>query len=316
MSNEEAGKDDLLEHALLESLFYQEMMMDNTTSLSSDFMAYLSSNAQNSQGAPDASAIAEKAMLRDFGVTSAPSTVASHIVEQTVNPAAAQQQGLAGPRLVAKHPNNLVPSPPPHVGMVHEQAGVADQTQHQLVSQFATLARRLGIPLTPDILSALSSQGQSGEENVGLQALSGLIKSETGLEERDSFEGDDDDDDQDADSGEDTRKRYRTEGSSGSRASTQSKRRKKPNLTECESKLTSLKVENEMLKRHLDVISHRSQKFDQERKKQEDEMKRLMEQDPTAEKLDPLLKEYAEMYSDYGRHRHQELTFHLEQVQR
>jgi hypothetical protein len=60
-----------LEHALLESLFYNEMMMmdDSSSCISSDFMAFLSSNLENPPGAPDAGAIAEKDMLRDFGVS-------------------------------------------------------------------------------------------------------------------------------------------------------------------------------------------------------------------------------------------------------
>ena len=95
-----------------------------------------------------------------------------------------------------------------------------------------------------------------------------------------------------------------------------SKRRKKPRLSDCEAKLAALKSENDMLKRHLDTIANKSQKFDQDRKEAESNMKRLLKEGAGPEKLNPLLSKFSQMYSDYGSNRHQELTFHLEQLER
>ena len=95
-----------------------------------------------------------------------------------------------------------------------------------------------------------------------------------------------------------------------------SKRRKKPRLADCESRLAQLKSENDVLKRHLHNISNQSHKFDQERAEAETRMKYLLQQDADTVQMDAAIKNYTELYSDYGRRRHQELTFHLEQLQR
>jgi Skp family chaperone for outer membrane proteins len=95
-----------------------------------------------------------------------------------------------------------------------------------------------------------------------------------------------------------------------------SKRRKKPRLNECETKLSELRAENEMLKRHLDNISNRTAKLHQERMEMEQKMTRMSEEGAPDEEVDAIIKKYSEMYSDYGKKRDQELTFHLEQLQR
>lgn len=95
-----------------------------------------------------------------------------------------------------------------------------------------------------------------------------------------------------------------------------SKRRKKPRLADCESRLAQLKSENDVLKRHLHNISNQSHKFDQERAEAETRMKYLLQQDADTVQMDAAIKNYTELYSDYGRRRHHELTFHLEQLQR
>ena len=46
---------------------------------------------------------------------------------------------------------------------------------------------------------------------------------------------------------------------------TYSKRRKKPRLSDCETKLAQLKAENEQLKRHLQNVSNKAHKFDKEK---------------------------------------------------
>jgi hypothetical protein len=339
-----------LEHALLESLFYNEMMMmdDSSASINSDFMAYLSSASENPQGTPDAGAIAEKDMLRDFGVASAAGSAPHDSEAQPDQPIPGsghwqdtpdpQPQSTAGD--TAKPPASAAaPSAPLHV-RAPDSTG---QTQ-LLISQFAVLAGRLGISLPPDVVSSLSQQANSPSSSgapaykKSLQMLSQLIQSQAqeaspvDQDEDGTLDGNKSDPDvspavQQLQNAADaaiatvteTRKRTQSEISTtaaGAKTPLYSKRRKKPNLAECESKLAALKAENDTLKRHLDTISNKSQKFDQERKVQEQEMKKLMDAGAGPEKLNPLLSKFSEVYSDYGRHRHQELTFHLQQLQR
>jgi hypothetical protein len=95
-----------------------------------------------------------------------------------------------------------------------------------------------------------------------------------------------------------------------------SKRRKKPRLDDCERELASLQAENEMLKRHLATVSKQSHNFDLERTEAEKKMRAMLEVGAAPQDLDVIVKDYTELYSDYGKRRHQELTFHLEQLQR
>jgi len=368
-----SGEDDEgssnVEHALLESLFYNEMMMmdDSSASISSDFMAYLSSTSELPQGTPDAGAIAEKDMLRDFGVTSATGSTPAPHDAQTAQSQPQSQHGQPATAVAATRPWPATdqPNPQSNAQKSTKQSAPASaysavpanvseskpestgQTQ-LLISQFAVLAGRLGISLPSDVVSSLSHQANSNDTSNGgapayqksLQLLSQLIQSqaqevsppdqnEDGAFATDSKSSASEDmspavqqlqNNADAAiaSVTETRKRTQTEMNStaGAKPPLYSKRRKKPNLTECESKLASLKAENETLKRHLDTISNKSQKFDQDRKDQEQEMKKLMDEGAGPEKLNPLLTKFSEVYSDYGRHRHQELTFHLQQLQR
>lgn len=95
-----------------------------------------------------------------------------------------------------------------------------------------------------------------------------------------------------------------------------SKRRKKPRLQDCESKLAELEAENAMLKRHLANLSAQSLALDQERDTQQQKMVLMLEQGADETELDGAVKHFTEMYSDYGRRRHSELNFHLDQLQR
>jgi len=336
-----------LEHALLESLFYNEMItMDDPSSLSSDFMAYLSSNEVNNHGTPDAGAIAEKAMLRDFGVSSSsvPNRV-DHINQSSQNRPPQSMNANAW----TERPE--IPERPVVRGQSESSAHVAagqitgaersiasksnekpvlqtkpEEQTHHMISQFAVLARRLGISLPSGVLSTLSNKTKGLGDTVNTpslnqnhpEALSGIIQSEVqkSIDPGQNESGDNDTDESVSGSATDSRKRSRAEDSTVAKAPPHSKRRKKPNLSDCESKLSALKAENEMLKRHLDTVTNKSQRFEEERKKQEKEMKRLMQEGAGAENLNPLLKKFSEMYSDYGHHRHQELTFHLDQLQR
>lgn len=96
----------------------------------------------------------------------------------------------------------------------------------------------------------------------------------------------------------------------------QYKRRKKPRLEDCESRVAALRAENETLKRHLDNITNKREKFDKERAAAEKKMKDMVTKGAKDEELNNVLAKFTEMYSDYGKHRHEELTFHLDQLEK
>eukprot|EP00531_Pseudo-nitzschia_arenysensis_P014953 CAMPEP_0116154284 /NCGR_PEP_ID=MMETSP0329-20121206/21700_1 /TAXON_ID=697910 /ORGANISM="Pseudo-nitzschia arenysensis, Strain B593" /LENGTH=674 /DNA_ID=CAMNT_0003651257 /DNA_START=91 /DNA_END=2115 /DNA_ORIENTATION=+ len=98
---------------------------------------------------------------------------------------------------------------------------------------------------------------------------------------------------------------------------TYSKRRKKPRLSDCEAKLAQLKAENEQLKRHLQNVSNKAHKFDKEKEEAGKQIARFMN-DPNAgpREMETSVTKFSDMYSDYGVNRQQELSFHLEQLQR
>lgn len=336
-----------LEHALLESLFYNEMMMMDGSassstgdmSVSSDFMVYLSENPQNT---PDAGAIAEKAMLRDFGVAATSGdttdtntntdTSASNELQPsdpTPDPDQWPSESETSPRTLPTHDPKKVVTQPRQTSETPRKEEKPEGQNHLLISQFATLAGRLGISLPSDVLTSLSRQAKDGNvtnAQESLQALSQLIQAQA-QEVAQPASGKSSSPEvvpavhpqqtvAEAAIATVTETRKRTETSGSTKAPLYSKRRKKPRLADCETKLAQLKAENEMLKRHLDTISNRSQKFDEERKAQEQQMKKLMNEGAGPEQLNPLLSKFSEVYSDYGRHRDQELTFHLEQLQR
>lgn len=82
-----------------------------------------------------------------------------------------------------------------------------------------------------------------------------------------------------------------------------------------------------MLKRHLANVSSKSHLLDQDRITQTKQMRGMLQkstqegssaadQKALEKKLNVAVQNFTEMYSDYGRRRHHELTFHLEQLQR
>jgi hypothetical protein len=98
---------------------------------------------------------------------------------------------------------------------------------------------------------------------------------------------------------------------------TYSKRRKKPRLSDCETRLTLLKAENEQLKRHLQNVSNKAHKFDMEKEEAGKQIARLVDDPNTAPReMELSVRKFSDMYSDYGINRQQELSFHLEQLQR
>jgi len=98
---------------------------------------------------------------------------------------------------------------------------------------------------------------------------------------------------------------------------TYSKRRKKPRLSDCEAKLAKLRAENEQLKRHLQKVSNKANKFDREKEDAGKQIARLLnESNAGAPEMERTVRKFSDMYSDYGVNRQQELSFHLEQLQR
>jgi len=106
--------------------------------------------------------------------------------------------------------------------------------------------------------------------------------------------------------------------SSNTRPSYNGKRRKKPRLQDCEEKLAQLKSENELLKRHLSTVMNQSHKTDVERQQLEQKMRRMLDEKSNASdaEIDTMVQKFSDHYSDYGKRRHSELAFHLDQLQR
>ena len=382
-SSEESSS---LDHALLESLFYNEMMMMDDSSLSSHLLSSLTSDgapeASTSSALPDPSTLVEKDLLRRFGVSGSPMTKPQHAEWASTSAPGVHHETLppvpdlpeppeihtnAPPAIASSHPPAAVPvAPRPPVtptrgqGIIHSVASVPpaaapiseEEKRKKLVSQFATLASRLGIALPPQIVQSLTAaekatflpgghsappfvpsatslaanqrNGQvpphqppfaptAPSSNFQPQPPIPPIKPTPAVQQLQST----------AEAAvaavTENRKRANEEGSNsdgGAAKPAYSKRRKKPRLVDCENKLAQLKAENEMLKRHLANVSSQSHKFDQERAEAEQRMRTMLENNAGPEQLDEVVKNFTELYSDYGRRRHQELTFHLEQLQR
>ena len=256
------GSQNSLDHALLESLFYNEMaLMD---------------------GVEDVEVKVEQDLLKDFGVS-----------DRTV-PITAQQQNIQHLSSGRGIRHNVVP---------------AATQRNNMVSQFATLAERLGIDLPPQVLSKLTNQPAAAEVSNPAPSSSAAANNNN------------------ANSSNTLTEQLQTAATASIAAATStkrkdenklpySKRRKKPRLDDCERRLAELQAENELLKKHLETISSQSQKLDQERKVAETKMRSMFHSNAPDSELKPAVHHFTEMYSDYGKKRHQELCFHLEQLQR
>jgi hypothetical protein len=329
-----------LDHTLLESLFYNEMMLlDESSFLSPDFMGSLTgdnggvtggalNNAGHSQNEnrpnvlaeKDASTLAERDLLQHFGVSSRPFGTGPMMIAPSAAPVSAAFNGAVSTSAAQQQSTpaaKLTETAKPRIPQ--------ERAQH-LVSQFATLASRLGISLPQNVLSSLTQQveakdagfnGESPSPSNGARTFDGMSSAETSPNAAGpTLQHVQNTDDAAMSSVSEPRKRSHSDSKDDAKAPLYSKRRKKPRLSDCEAKLASLKSENEMLKRHLDTIANASKKFDQERKEAESNMKLLIQEGAGPEKLNPLVSKFSQMYSDYGSHRHQELTFHLEQLER
>lgn len=475
-SNEENGNAEgslSLDHALLESLFYNEMMlMDDSSPLSTDFLSYISGTDTNrlqqqqqqlnhhpqqfALTSADPSTLVERDLLRDFGVSSLPTP--SNGISSELSPSwpgmllspptdSSQQMPYQPPQQhipQQQHlqhvspsestgyingttaPTLLYPPGPSSTSSTNSLLSIASSTTapsttammtasfqsaassvagttpvsqeraKQLVSQFATLASRLGIELPQTVLQSLivaaaTNESTTAPPTVGAPTIAveppaahahrttisvsdasfaaanthprmslppvtspyataaavyanangaeslpaSPVKTEPVISRsisapmlheamaavtlKRTWSGDEQNHNSAAsvDSGDAPQynQSNHNNNSNGSQAP-YSKRRKKANLSECEARLAALKAENEMLKRHLDNVSNQTHKIDQERQNTAVEMRRLLAQGATPEQIDAVVDRFSETYSDYGRHRHQELTFHLDQLQR
>ena len=101
------------------------------------------------------------------------------------------------------------------------------------------------------------------------------------------------------------------------------RRKKNPTKEDCEIKLKRLRDENEMLKRHLDNVTNKTAKFEEDRRASEKKMKEMLNLCsekgvcPTIQnELKKNLEQFSETYSDYGKRRQDELFFHLTQLEK
>jgi hypothetical protein len=372
----DSGQSSALDHALLESLFYNEMMMLNESfPSSSNFMAQQlhEAAASNSRelllpAATDANTIAEKEMLRDFGVTSAPMILHGEPDATAVNQVPVESQSIATSQtsqrrlpvpLAPQHaPPMLDPSIPATSSSLarllqpkpmHHTAStpalsveppVSRERAKQLVDQFATLASRLGIELPNQVLQQLTTAAASNDPTitaplpdtvntnshnptattnqtyqtqtiVGIDTMNGMVPAVEKLRitaeqaiaaatKKRSFEEEIDESNVSSSNANSNKPLY-------------SKRRKKPRLSDCESKLAQLKAENEVLKQHLQNVSNKAHQIEQGKARQ---IKLLHDNNAGPEELDKVVKEMTDTYSDYGCNRQRELSFHLEQLSR
>jgi len=390
-SSEESSS---LDHALLESLFYNEMMMMDDSLLSTNLLASLTSDdatvASTASSLPDPNTLVEKDLLRDFGVTASPVTKPQHAEWGPASAPAVHNEALlpvpdlpepseihtgapasiAASRRPAATPVTARPPVQPIIGrgqgIVHSVTSVPpahapiseEEKRKKLVSQFAALASRLGIALPPQIVQSLTA-AEKATLFTGYAAAPPFVPSAPGVapnqrnghvpSHRPAFAATtttvapanfllqpvppikqtpavqqlQSTAEAAVAAVTENRKRANEEaagsnsdGGGGSGKPAYSKRRKKPRLVDCENRLAQLKAENEMLKRHLANISSQSHKFDQERTEAEQRMRAMLQNNAGPEQIDDVVKNFTEVYSDYGRRRHQELTFHLEQLQR
>jgi hypothetical protein len=182
----------------------------------------------------------------------------------------------------------------------------------KLVAQFATLAGRLGITLPPQVLHKLTAPNTTASSNSkgALETNEDILVDVTESSRKRPHE------DMESSSSS-PRQSQAPAAAAAAAAKPYSKRRKKPRLSDCEQKLALLQAEQALLQSQVAQMANRNETLNQERLAAECKM-RTMLHDPqsTPEQLDQAVQEFSDLYSDYGRKRHEELLFHLEQLQR
>ena len=191
--DDDSGEAASLDHTLLESLFYNEMMLlDESSFLSPEFLGTLTgenpsgflnqaqSLSQSQSGHPqnecrinvveekNASAFTERDLLQDFGVPprlSCPVTTAESGGNCRTSPAVVASAGASSPSTFngtvvvqsgsQQHYKTTAKSP--------DIPKLPEERVEHLVAQFSTLASRLGISLPQNVLSSLTQQVISKE---------------------------------------------------------------------------------------------------------------------------------------------------------
>jgi hypothetical protein len=335
-----------LDHALLESLFYNEMLlMDDPAdeellpapdlSLPPVMAVPLTTTATNPLANTTTTLPTNPPSNNNMNGSYVPPVMngAAHTVlppPLAPNPPASvpppQQQWAAAPNqstgmAIPQYPSNFsmpsasVTSTMPLMQQQQQPSEVSQERATLLVQQFATLASRLGISLPPNVLSSLTVAAAANESAQGAlpPAVATSAPDATVSHEPPPVTKAIENTAQAAIAAvNESHNKRRKQGAQP----LYSKRRKKPRLSDCEAKLAALKAENEMLKRHVRNVTKKAQAFDQERQRATEEMKRMLQQGAPPEMINPVIAKFSEMYSDYGRHRHEELTFHLDQLEK
>jgi hypothetical protein len=173
--NDDATQDDAtessssLDYALLESLFYNEMIKMNESSslfpqsllLSDDSSEEITSSAADESlvAATDPLTAAEQALLRDFGVDSSP-TVATCAIITEAHHANTTEASCYTPALQEPVADTAAD--------MKVSSESSQQQRNKLLAQFTTLASRLGIDLSPQVLQSLTASSTTKMDGVGL----------------------------------------------------------------------------------------------------------------------------------------------------
>ena len=227
-------------------------------------------------------------------------------------------------------------------------------SNESLVAQFAAIAKKLNVELTSSVLDSLRNQHNSNENN-GDANNTGQNPSTSKNESKIKLELSSDSNDNRSSKGvsnvafipkvqvmqevaqetisaitsrnsqpidvpSDAAIRSSSNvNSKDSSHSTQPTKKRKRVLTTAElnEKLAALRSENEMLKKQVDIVTNKTAQFDKDRASAEEEMRKMItDNNVSSEELDQVVKNHLEMYADYGSSRHEELTFHLNQLEK
>lgn len=326
MESDESNGD--VDEALLEGLFYNEMLFLEDPPLPAEENYELpvttpdraAAALTSPEVAPFPSVPQEASVVVNGGFSSASTCSVPAMMQHPWSDPSAGAASAAAPPAV---PIEVQEAPP--------VSRVSQERAQQLVSQFATLAERLGISLPESVLQSLTDSAARNEAQTTVvtttdaASLPQTVPSSTATAPESTIAA--------SLPAASLPKKHsqleimaeaaiaavsepRKREAPPTKQPLYSKRRKKAQLSDCEAKLAALKQENEMLKRHLATVTNKAQVFDQERAQATFQMKRMLDEGASPEKLDPVLHKFSEMYSDYGRHRHDELTFHLSQLEK
>ncbi|GAX29077.1 hypothetical protein FisN_7Hh330 [Fistulifera solaris] len=333
-----------LDNTLIESLFYNEMMlMEESPSLllsilsadgtpSVDTNTLMGTSLWGQLGSPSQPLVPQPAHVPQYPQhqqaqqepPKLESTLATPNPLVTVSRVTSYQNAEGAAAAPPSAPEPLVPQMTLPSSTAKPSTMDEAEKRKKLVSQFATMASRLGIHLPPQVLRA-SMEGRqvavpalatpTGDSTATVPPASPfpVISGDTAslqpiVQELQSTA--------EAAIAAVSKKHPLEENASSAKQPTYSKRRKKASLGECERRLASLQAENSLLKRHLHNIANKSAALQTEQKAAEAQIRHLWSSNATQQQLDAAVNNLTELYSDYGKRRQDELSFHLEQLRR